>query len=79
MNEDKPSPRFMRIREVSAKTSLSHSAIWSAVRAGTFPPARKLSPQVTAWLSSDVDNWMTTRPLADPSEGHSPNHRPAAS
>ena len=66
--------RFKELRE--KKINLSRSTIWRMERAGTFPKSRRISPNSTAWLESEVDAWIAevfrqgTRSL-----NQSPNHK----
>ena len=43
--------------EVTARVKLSRCSLWRAVKAGTFPPARRLSPGKRAWLEADITEW----------------------
>ena len=68
---DKTQKRFLRRNEVVAKTTLSPSTIYALIRRGAFPPSRRISGQAVAWLESEVDEWMDSRPEADPADWHS--------
>lgn len=54
--------RIIRIREVIALTGLSRSAIYAAVKAGTFPRQLKLSARSSGWLRNEVVLWVKERP-----------------
>lgn len=54
MTED----RFIRIKEVCEKTSLSRSKIYSMVKAGSFPAQQRRSHRVAVWRLSEVIAWM---------------------
>ena len=54
--------RIIRIRDVIALTGLSRSAIYSAVKAGTFPRQLKLSARSSGWLRNEVVLWVKGRP-----------------
>jgi predicted DNA-binding transcriptional regulator AlpA len=56
--------RAIRTREVTGLTALSRSTLWRLRRRGQFPTPRRLSDGVMGWLSSDVDQWVRSRPLA---------------
>src|SRR4051812_3494411 len=45
----------------------SSATLWRAVKSGAFPPPQKLSPGTSAWLWTDVVDWMHKR--AAPSQG----------
>lgn len=44
-------------RQVEAKTTLSRTTIWRAVRAGTFPAPKKISTNRIAWRAADLAQW----------------------
>ncbi len=50
--------KFLRISDVAEKTALSESTIWLWVSNGQFPKPKKLSPKVTIWEETKVDEWM---------------------
>jgi prophage regulatory protein len=58
-NED---VRIIRIRDVIALTGLSRSAIYAAVKAGTFPRQVKLSARSAGWVRGEVVGWLKERP-----------------
>jgi prophage regulatory protein len=64
MNNDIPlyDIRIIRIRDVIALTGLSRSAIYAAVKAGTFPRQVKLSARSSGWVRGEVVGWMKERP-----------------
>lgn len=53
--------RFLRIREVLARTGLSKSTLYDRIRAGTFPKPVRLGGTLSAWVESEVEAWMATR------------------
>jgi prophage regulatory protein len=48
-------------RSVTEKTGLKKSAIYSAIRAGTFPAPVPISERRVAWRESEVDAWIAAR------------------
>jgi len=50
------------IRTVVQKTGLSRATIYRYVRRNLFPPRRRLGPGRIAWLASEVQAWMHSRP-----------------
>jgi prophage regulatory protein len=64
MNNDIPTEdlRIIRIRDVIALTGLSRSAIYAAVKAGTFPRQVKLSARSSGWWRGEVVLWLKDRP-----------------
>ena len=69
------STRLLRIKAVSEKTTLSQSTIYTRMRAGTFPRARRIGGQSVAWLESEIDEWMASQPEADPNDWFTPLRR----
>lgn len=55
------SERLIRRREVERRSGLKKTAIYDAVRAGTFPPPVKLGPRASAWRETDVLAWIDSR------------------
>ncbi len=56
MNKQKV--RLIRIIEVMDKVGIARSTIWYMVKKGTFPKPRKLSPRVTVWVESEIDEFI---------------------
>jgi prophage regulatory protein len=54
-----------------AKTTLQKTAIYSGIKEGTFPPPIKLGGTRSAWLESEVDDWLAGCPVgvATPTTG----------
>lgn len=50
------------LKVVMAKTGLSRSTLYTYVAAGAFPAQRRLGPRRVAWLASEVDAWIASRP-----------------
>ena len=50
-----------RLPQVMARTGLSRSEIYRRVQWGDFPPPVKLGERASAWLSSEVDQWIIAR------------------
>ena len=50
--------KFLRISDVAEKTALSESTIWLWINEQKFPKPIKLSPKVTIWEETKVDEWM---------------------
>lgn len=55
---------YWNASKVSERVGVSHMTVWRWVKEGTFPKPRSLGPNRIAWLSSDVIDWMTSRPEA---------------
>lgn len=54
--------------EVVERVKLSRCSLWRMTAAGTFPPARQLSPGKRAWLEADIAEWEMSRPEASAPE-----------
>jgi prophage regulatory protein len=54
-----PSPRddLIDIDEVVRASSLSRSSIYRGIKAGTFPPAVRVSTGRVAWRASEIAAW----------------------
>jgi prophage regulatory protein len=53
--------RLLRFTDVSGRVGLRHSAIYDAIRKGTFPRPVSLGRKAVAWLESEVDAWINAR------------------
>ena len=53
---------FLREPSVLSRLGVSSATLWRWVRDGRFPRARRLGPNSVAWVASDVDAWLATRP-----------------
>ena len=52
------SEKFLRLPQVMEAVGLKKSSIWNGVKEGKFPKQIKLSPKVSVWKKSDIDNWI---------------------
>lgn len=57
-------PRFLRLAEVSAITTLRRSALYARIAAGSFPRPRQISSRCSVWLASEVYEWVAAQPVA---------------
>jgi len=60
-NQQIENQRFIRRKEVQAKTGLGASSIYAMMKQGKFPKAITLSERRVAWIESDVDSWIAER------------------
>ena len=61
--------RLLRRPEVEEITGLSTSVIYRQMREGRFPRPRRIGAGengAVGWLMSDIDEWMTKLPVAEP-------------
>lgn len=57
-----PKDRLVCKPEVLRRVGVTYPTLWSWMRDGKFPRARELGGK-TAWLESDIDRWIETRPV----------------
>lgn len=51
--------RILRLPAVEDKTGIGKSAMYAAIKAGTFPKPIKLgSPRSVGWLEREIDEWI---------------------
>ena len=62
--------RLVRLPRVSDMTGLQRSAIYAAMRAGTFPGSVRLSARAVAWREADVIAWCAARASTKTEGGH---------
>lgn len=53
---------LLRAHEVCRRTTLSRTAIYRAIRLGTFPRPVKVTKFVSAWREADINEWIRARP-----------------
>ena len=56
--------RLIRLPEVRRMTGLSRTRIYELEAVGRFPRRRKLSERACAWVSSEIQEWIRSRPVA---------------
>ena len=52
---------FLRLKEVSRRTTYSRTRIYELIQDGKFPPPIHLGLRAVAWLASDIAAWMNER------------------
>jgi predicted DNA-binding transcriptional regulator AlpA len=55
-------PRLVSKPEVCDRVGRTFQTIWLWMKRGDFPAARDLGGQ-PAWLESEIDEWINSRPL----------------
>ncbi len=50
--------RLLRRSDVEAKTGLKKTAIYSRIKAGTFPASVDIGPGVVRWREGEIDAWL---------------------
>lgn len=58
-------PIIAELDKVAALLSLSPATVQALVRAGEFPPPRKISTRRVGWLLREVEEWAEARPVSD--------------
>nr|WP_275531919.1 AlpA family transcriptional regulator [Ensifer aridi] len=61
--------RFLRLKEVMARTSLGSSTIYRRMKDGTFPKPKQLSEACVRWRESEIDRWMDSLPTSGEKTG----------
>ncbi len=56
------SERLIYKRELTKRVGLSYPTIWKQMRNGKFPRGRAVGGK-TAWLESEIDNWIASLPV----------------
>ena len=54
--------RLLDVKQVTDRTTLARNTIWELERAGNFPRRRQITANKVAWLESEVDAWIASRP-----------------
>ncbi len=50
--------------------------LWEMVRSGDFPPPRRVGPNRRAWLASEIQEWIKTRPVSLAKKAEGDNEAP---
>lgn len=53
--------RLIRLPEVENRTGLRRSAIYRYIQQGDFPAPIKLTPKASAWVESEIQEWIAAR------------------
>jgi len=56
---DSMNASYVRINQLIQKLPISKASIWRKVKQGTFPAPVKLSVGITAWRTTDIENWLS--------------------
>jgi len=55
---------LLRLPQVIDRTGLSRSYIYDGIAKGSFPRPVKITPRTSAWVESEVQEWIDRR-IAD--------------
>ena len=58
MKQQQPVERMLRRPEVQDRTGKSRSAIYLAIKNGTFPRPVPIGARAVAWRESDIQRWI---------------------
>ena len=65
INFQNPAPsRFLRLRDVINRVGMKKSSIYALMKKGEFPKQIKLSARSSAWVESEIDEWVDSRVAA---------------
>ncbi|MGB9191639.1 MULTISPECIES: helix-turn-helix transcriptional regulator [unclassified Acinetobacter] len=53
--------KLLNLAQVTAKTSLSKNTVYVLMRKGEFPRPIRITEIRTAWLESDIEQWINER------------------
>lgn len=56
--------RMLRRPAVEAIIGVKRDALYAMIRAGKFPPPKKISKRATGWRSDEVQAWIESLPSA---------------
>lgn len=54
-------PTLLRIADVKRRTGLTETSLYRAIQAGKFPRPVKLSERSSAWIESEVTEYIAAR------------------
>jgi len=53
--------KYIRFKELRKLIPLGRTTIWKMMREGRFPQSRRIGKVATAWLESEVEDWIKER------------------
>ncbi|MCG9698020.1 AlpA family transcriptional regulator [Shewanella sp. Isolate11] len=53
--------KLLRLNQVMERTGLGRSSIYNYMSTGEFPKPVKIGPRVSAWVESEVEDWIMER------------------
>ena len=54
--------RILRLPEVLYRVGIGRSTLYKLIAAGEFPAPVKLAGNAVGWYSTDIDDWIASRP-----------------
>ncbi len=55
------SSRILRANELAERLGISRTTLWRWERAGRLPRKRRVGPNVTGWLESEIEEWWAAQ------------------
>lgn len=71
MQQDK----VLRTKDLVVKLGVSRTSIWRWQASDYLPKRRRFGPNVVGWLTSEIEDWISTRPKFDDPASASPSPR----
>jgi prophage regulatory protein len=62
--EGRNADRMLTRREVREITGVAYSSMYVLINRGQFPPPRRIGARSSRWLESEIQAWISTRPVA---------------
>lgn len=56
---------IIRPNELAEILSVSKVTLWRMEKRGELPPRKKISRSCVGWVSTDIEEWLRTRPDAN--------------
>jgi prophage regulatory protein len=53
--------RIVRANELAELLGISRTTLWRWERQGRIPKKRRVGPNVTGWLASEIDAWWASQ------------------
>ncbi len=64
----KSNSQILRVKHLCEMLSVSRATIYRWTGSGLLPPRRRIGPNVVGWLAQDIEEFLSSRPLASSSE-----------
>ncbi len=62
--------KLLTQKQVVNLVGVSRTTIWRLERAGKFPRRRQVSTKAVRWNQAEIEDWISSRPLAGKEVGH---------
>ena len=62
----KKSINILRIADLAELLNVSRVTIWRMQKRGELPPRKKISNRCVGWTEETIEDWLESRPYADP-------------